>query len=184
VSPFSIIHYDADQSTFKAQIKEGGQIDEISVRLTDSENRLVDFNGIDNEISIKFEVIKKINHEEHELMKRDPYKQDRTLFPKNRAPPTKDSSQMAQCWFKEPHYLSATTLSGLATAVDEAGGYEFEFQNTGEASTAAAAYLAAAAQKWLICEVVDDYSIVVMRKADGASASNTAGIGDVTANTD
>ena len=92
VSPFSIIHYDADESTFKAQIKEGGQIDEIAVRLTDSENRLVDFNGIDNEISIKFEVIKKINHEEHELMKRDPYKQDRTLFPKNRGPPpTKDS---------------------------------------------------------------------------------------------
>ena len=92
VSPFSIIHYDADESTFKAQIKEGGQIDEISVRLTDSENRLVDFNGIDNEISIKFEVIRKSNHEDYELMKRDPYKQDRTLFPKNRGPPpTKDS---------------------------------------------------------------------------------------------
>ena len=80
VSPFSIIHYDADESTFKAQIKDSGQIDEVQVRLTDSENRPINFNGIDNEISIKFEVVRKPDFENYELMKRDPYKQDRTLY--------------------------------------------------------------------------------------------------------
>ena len=98
---------------------------------------------------------------------------------------TGGNGRMAQCWFKEPHYLSSTTHAGLATAVDEKGGYQFEFQDATENNSAALAYAnaVAAPAKWLICEVVDDYSIVVMRKANGLSASGTADIGVVTANT-
>ena len=81
-------------------------------------------------------------------------------------------SVMCQCWFKEPHYLSAHTPDGEATVLNDAGTYAFEFQNTGEANTAAAAYLALAdTHKWLIAEVVDDYSIIIMKKA--AAATNT-----------
>jgi hypothetical protein len=98
---------------------------------------------------------------------------------------TAGNGQMAQCWFKEPHYLSSTTDTGLATAVDEEGGYQFEFQNAAENNSAALAYANAANHKWFICEVVDDYSIVVMRKATGAiaNADPTVDIGIVTANT-
>jgi len=92
---------------------------------------------------------------------------------------------MAQAWFKEPHYLSAHTSAGEATLLNNSGTYTFEFQNPAEANSAAVLYPTDATQKWLIAEVVDDYSIIIMKKPTAASGAlnNTTDIGEITVNT-
>ena len=96
-----------------------------------------------------------------------------------------NATRMAQAWFKEPHYLSANTSSGEATLLNNSGTYTFEFQNPGEANSAASLYPTNATQKWLIAEVVDDYSIIIMKKptANSAATDATTDIGEITANT-
>ena len=96
-----------------------------------------------------------------------------------------NATRMAQAWFKEPHYLSAHTSAGEATLLNNNGTYTFEFQNPAEANSAAVLYPTDATQKWLIAEVVDDYSIIIMKKptANSGALDATTDIGAITVNT-